>query len=409
MGRKPMILSRIMTRVAARLTAIMVLALAPLAPAQAQPDGFAPAAFVNGRVISQYELRQRVLFLTLLHQPGDIETMAMSSLIDDALRRDAAKKLDLKATTDDVKAGMAEFASRTKLSLDDFEKALTQGGVDPETLRDFVEAGVLWRAVIRTKFAATTKISDAEIDRAIAAGAASGGEMRVLLSEIVLPTGGTQDAMALARRLKLTATTIPSFAMAAQNYSKAPTAGGGGALNWASVSALPREVAPQILALKVGEVTEPIAVQGAVELFQLRDLSQGSGDPKGAAQIDYAQFFAPAGSDLATIAARLDTCDDLYTIARGLPPEALQRATVPEAGLPPALRAVIVGLDPGETRIVATTNGAPSLVMLCDRTPFAKVAASRDDVGTTILNNKLSLLAGAYLEELRSNAFIRYP
>ena len=45
--------------------------------------------------------------------------------------------------------------------------------------------------------------------------------------------------------------------------------------------------------------------------------------------------------------------------------------------------------------------------MLCSRVPFAKIAASRDDVGSTILNAKLSLVAGAYLEELRSNAFIR--
>ena len=29
----------------------------------AREDGFAPAVFVNGRVISQYELRQRVLFM----------------------------------------------------------------------------------------------------------------------------------------------------------------------------------------------------------------------------------------------------------------------------------------------------------------------------------------------------------
>ena len=367
-------------------------------------DGFAPAAFVNARVISQYEFKQRVLFMTLLRQPGDISKAAMSSLIDDTLRREAAKALDITVAPEEVTAGMAEFAGRAKLPLDGFLQALAKGGVAPETLRDFVEAGLMWRAVVRAKFVKDTKISDAEIDRAIGAGAASGGELRVLLSEIVIPTGGTVNAMELAQRLKLTATTLPTFSMAAQNYSKADTAGAGGALGWIPVSALPPAVAPRILALKVGEVTDPIAIPGAVQLFLLRDKSMSAGDVVGAPEVEYAQFFAPAGTNLAAVRAGLDTCDDLYDAAKGLPVTSLQRATVLESGLGPDLRAVLAGLDPGQTAVLAGT-----VVMLCSRMPQSEIAPSRDDVSATLLNKKLSLLAGAYLTELKSNAYIRFP
>lgn len=373
-------------------------------PAMAQQDEFAPAAHVNARVISQYEFKQRVLFMTLLHQPGDISKVAMSSLIDDSLRRGAAKEMDVTVSPEDVTAGMTEFASRAKLPLDAFVAALAKGGVESETLRDFVEAGLLWRGVIRAKFGDSTKISDAEIDRAIGAGAASGGEMRVLLSEIVIPTGGTANALALAQRLKLTATTPQTFSMAAQNYSKSSTAQAGGVLGWILVSALPPAVAPRILALKVGEVTDPIAIPGAVQLFLLRDKSMSSGDVVGAPQVDYAQFFAPAGTDLAAVRAGLDSCDDLYDAARGLPAESLQRATVLESGLPQALRAVVAGLDPGETAVVQG-----SVVMLCARVPQSAIPPSRDDVSTTLLNTRLNMLAGAYLAELKSNADIRFP
>ena len=385
------------------LAAVLALVVAP-APAMAQQDGFAPAAQVNGRVISQYELRQRVLMMTIFRQPGDIPALAMTSLIDDALRRDAAKMLEVTVSPDEIKGGMVEFAARANLPVEKFLEELAKGGVQPETLRDFVEAGLLWRGVVRARFAAVTRISDAEIDRAIGAGAGSGGDLRVLLSEIVLPTGGGVDAMALAQRIKLTATTSQEFSMAAQDYSKAATARAGGQLGWIAVSALPAQIAPLILALKVGEVTEPIVVTGAVQLFLLRDLSQGAGEAKGAAQVDYARFTAPEGRDLAALRATLDTCDDLYDLARGLPADTVQRATVPEAALPADLRSALATLDPGEVAILQASN---SLVMLCSRQPASEVSPSRDDISANLLNGKLGLLALAYLEELRANAIIK--
>ena len=379
----------------------VVLALLVALPALAQEDGFAPAATVNGRVISQYEVRQRVLMMSIFRQPGDISALALQSLIDDALRRDAARRLDVAVSPDEVKGGMTEFAARANLPIEKFLEELAKGGVAPETLRDFVEAGLIWRGVVRARFASATQISAAEIDRAIGAGAGSGGDTRVLLSEIILPTGGEVDAMALARRLKLTATTPQRFSMAAQDYSKAPTARAGGQLGWISVAALPPQIAPRILALQVGEVTEPIVMTGAVQLFLLRDISQGEGDAKGAPMVDYARFFAPAGSDLAAMRASLDTCDDLFDLGRALPPEALQRATLAEAGLPADLRAAVVSLDPGETAILSG-----SIVMLCSRRPASDLPPSRDDIANRLLNDRLGYLATGYLEELRANAII---
>ena len=399
----------VFSQMRAVLLMAMAVALAVLAPAPAwaQQDGFAPATFVNGRVISQYEVRQRVLMMSLFRQPGDIPALAMTSLIDDALRRDAAKKLEVTTTPEEIKAGMIEFAGRANLPVEKFLEALAKGGVAPETLRDFVEAGLLWRGVVRAKFAADTKISDAEIDRAIGAGAGSGGELRVQLAEIILPTGGAVDAMTLARRIKLTADTPQKFSMAAKDYSKSASANAGGVLGWIPVSALPPEIAPRILALEVGEVTEPIAVTGAVQLFQLRDLSMGSGEAKGAPEVDYARFFVPAGSDTASLRATLDTCDDLYDLGRGLPADAIERATVPEASLPGDLRSALASLDPGESAVVPAATGVTSIVMLCSRKPASEVPPSRDDIRSNLLNGKLGLLAFGYLEELRSNAIIK--
>ena len=145
----------VFTRLRTTLIVVLAMSLAALTalPATAQEDGFGPAASVNGRVISIYELRQRVLMMSLFRQPGDIPTLALNSLIDDALRRSAAKQLDVSVTPEEIQAGMVEFSTRFNLPMDKFLEALAKGGVAPETLRDFVESGLLWRGTVRAKFA----------------------------------------------------------------------------------------------------------------------------------------------------------------------------------------------------------------------------------------------------------------
>ena len=399
--------ARILAKLLVVALALPGLLLAQSSTARAQDDLFIPAATVNNEIVTQYELRQRILFLQILRQPGDAQKMAIDGLIEDRLRADAAKKLDVKVTPDEITAGMAEFASRANLSTADFVKAIGQGGVEAETFRDFVEAGLLWRGVVRARLGSSVHISDAEIDRAIADGAASGGDLTVLLSEIVIPTGGATDAMAVATRLKASIKTPAAFAIAANNYSKSDTAKSGGALNWIPVKSLPKQVGPKILILKPGEISDPITVPGAVELFLLRDISQAAGDAKGAPEVDYAVFAPPAATDLKILAGRLDTCDDLNPLARGLPAESLQRQTVAEAALPANLRSVIAGLDASEATVLTAANGVPELVMLCSRKPHSDVPPSRDDITSNLLNRKLGLLAAAFMEELRSEAIIQ--
>jgi peptidyl-prolyl cis-trans isomerase SurA len=66
------------------LGAAFALGLAQAAAAQSSP--FAPVRIINDKVISQYELDQRVIFLTLLRQPGDPVEEALRGLTQDKLQ-----------------------------------------------------------------------------------------------------------------------------------------------------------------------------------------------------------------------------------------------------------------------------------------------------------------------------------
>ena len=375
-------------------------------PARAEGGLFSPAVTVNGTVITHFELAQRLAFLQALQQTGDLEQRALNDLIDDRLQMDAAKSFGITLGEPDVRAGMAEFAARANLSVEDFINAIAQAGVEPQSFRDFVKAGLVWRTVLRAQFGGRLTVAEAEIDRRIAQGGASGGPLRALLSELVLPDDGKSDAMALAVKIRAKMKSPTDFNNAARIFSKSSTAASGGALGWIDTTTLPPQVAQALSGLKSGDISPPVALQGAVAIYLVRDQSEGTGAVKGAMQVDYAVLRPASGLDLAKVQGQATDCAGLDVAARGLPEQALQRQTLAEAALPQALRGVLAGLDAGESAVVAGVGGASELVMLCSRLPQSQVPASRDDVRTALLNEKLALMSTAYLQELRAQAII---
>lgn len=399
-----------MIRLAAFLIALTALVLGA-APIQAQ-NLFAPRVYVNDRAITEFEVQQRVRMLELFRTPGDLEAEATKALIEDRLRMSIAKAMQITATPDQIAAGMEEFAGRAQLNAEQFIAALGQAGVAPQTFRDFVEAGLVWREVIRQKYIGRISVSDAQIDRAIAQGDST-ASLRVLISELVIPAPEGQEAavMARAKRLRAQITSEGSFAAAARSNSSSATAGRGGRLDWMPLANLPPAIAPVILGLAPGQVSQPVALGGAVGLFQLRAIEQIEGAGIKAVNIDYAQYSLPAATgpaEAAAIRAKVDTCNDLYAIAKGQPEDRLTRETKTVAELPTNIGRALASLDPDESTDFPSGSGHMFL-MLCSRTPVQDVPPTRDEVRERLLNAQLGAKAQSFLEELRFNAIIREP
>ncbi|QCO56713.1 peptidylprolyl isomerase (plasmid) [Pseudorhodobacter turbinis] len=395
--------------------AVLAIALSALfmgsAPVQAQ-NLFAPRLYVNDSAITEFEVQQRIQMLRLFNTSGDLETQATKALVEDRLRMAAAKSMGLKATPEQIAAGMGEFASRVEMSGEQFVAALGQAGVSPQTFRDFVEAGLLWREVVRQRYAGKIFISDAEVKQAIAL-AGQNTAMRVLISELVIPAPPGQEtaAMARAERLRDRIKSEGGFASAARSNSASPTAARGGRLDWMPLANLPAPLASSILGLAPGEVSAPVAMNGAVALFQLRGLEEIDGLGPKAIEIDYAQYFLPAAGGAAAAAdlrSKIDTCDDLYGINKGQPAENLIRETKTASALPANIGRALADLDPGES-VDFPSGAAHMFLMLCARAPVQETPPSEAEVRERLLNQRAGVLANSYLEELRFNAIIREP
>ncbi|MFC3087546.1 peptidylprolyl isomerase [Tabrizicola soli] len=379
-------------------------------PALAQ-DLFAPRLYVNDRVITEYEISQRAMFLQLLRAPGNPEDEALKALIEDRLRQTEAERLDLTVSEEEVRQGMEEFASRANLTAEALVGELAKAGLSAETFRDFVSSGLLWRKAVRARFAGRVPVSENDIDRALETETRRKA-LRVLVSELVIPAqpGSEADAMALANRLSDTITGEGAFAAAARQHSASPTAANGGRLDWMPLANLPGAIGAAVLALGPGEVSDPVAVPGAVVLFQLREVAVDQSAEPVAVTVEWADFLIPdSAEEVARIRANSDECNDLNALAKGLPADRLTITKEPASEVPGDVGLELARLDPGESSVALARNGYRRLIMLCSREVTREEPISRDRVREAVTNQKLEGLAEGYLEELRAAAFIREP
>ncbi|MBL4917092.1 peptidylprolyl isomerase [Szabonella alba] len=379
-------------------------------PAAAQSQ-FSPRVVVNDRVISNYEVSQRVKMLELFQAPGDIETEALDGLIEDRLRLVAAQSMGLSVAPEQVMAGMEEFAGRANLTAEQFVTALEQGGVSAQTFRDFVEAGLLWREVVRARFAPAVEITEVEVDRALSA-ITQGVNTRVLLAEILIPfeAGNESAALSLARSLRGGLTTDEEFGQAARRYSSSSTAGRGGRLDWMPLPSVPEEVRGTILQLAPGQITPPVRLAEGYAIYQLREIDRSMGRTSTTSRVEYAEMALPPGPDgvaqAARIRASVDTCNDLYGQILGQPEDSLRIETRPQAQVPGDIAPRLAALDENESTDFPR-GGAHVFLMLCSRLPDIDGAPTRDEARELLVNQRLASLADAYLEELRAEAIIR--
>lgn len=375
-------------------------------------DLFSPRLYVNDKVVTQYEVTQRAKFLEILGAPGDPEEEALKALIEDRLRQVEAEKYDMAATEAELTSGMEEFAARANLTADGLIAELEKVGIAAETYRDFILAGVIWRKVVRAKFAGAVSVSDNEIDLALAA-AAREQALQILVSELVIPVQSDEEkaaALDLARDLSASLSGEGSFSAAAKKYSKSPTAANGGRLDWMPLSNLPGELGAKILSLAPGEVSDPVVVPGAVVLFLLRDVAVDKSVKPVEVTVKWAEFLVPDdAAEIDRIRAAVDTCYDLNGQANGLPENRLTMTTQPASELPADVGLELARLDPGESSVALTRSGFRRFLMLCSREPTQEEPISREAVREQLINRKIETMAEGYLEELRSAAVIREP
>lgn len=161
-------------------------------------------------------------------------------------------------------------------------------------------------------------------------------------------------------------------------------------------------------------MTQPVPVPGAIALFQLRAIEEGKRTTPDYAAIEYAAYYIAGGRSpealgiAKKIENRIDTCDDLYGVAKGQPAEVLERGSKKPNEIPSDIAMELAKLDKNEVSTALTRANGQTLVflMLCDRVIDLGEDVSREDIAISIQNQRLASYAESYLAQLRSEARI---
>ena len=398
-------------------------------PARAQTL-FDPVLLVDARPVTAFEFDQRVRFLRVLGMQGNLGAEVQDALIEERLQLAEAERLGVRLTPEDLAGGLEEFAARANLGVDAFVSAIAEAGVAPETFRDFVRAGLVWRSVVRARFGRMiSDISEAEIDRELSTLRQRAGTM-VSLSEIVLPATALQEATQLAQTLQ----GPNAFAEAARTRSIAPSASRGGRLGPVPVAYLGAQTGGALVGLPDGAISPPLRVSEGIVIYYKHGADRFATVSAQLTEVEAILIAAPDAGDAALTAAAAQLrgqfleCSTYQNgaavqVAALLPGAVATRLRGPVADLPAGIAAAVAGLDAAE--IAAVTRPAQGagrgVVMLCDRrlvlglpTGLGKAEGETADrtraaVRDAIINRRLNDIATQYLADLRAAAQITRP
>ncbi len=399
-------------RLTTHALALILLAFPSFSLAQ---NPYAEALTVNDSSITNFEISQRELMLKAIGTLGDLQKQATDALIEDRLRQQSARSLGLTLTEDEKAAGMTEFAKRANMTTEQFVAALGKDGVYPETFYDFVDAGLIWRKVVQTKFQAKAFITESELNTAMALGTTAVGAS-VLVSELILPLpqGAEAQSIELATELSKRLKTLKGFEEAVLTYSAAASRGKGGKLDWMPITNLPPEVAKQIMTMSVGEVTTPVQMPQAVAIFQLRGIRDNRTIAAKTIAYDYSKLLIPGGKSDATLkqaralADSIDTCQDLAAKAQKFPAELFSTQVTPVGKTPRNIARELENLDANEVSFNLTEGANDqylAFLMLCGRTNKLS-EGNREQVRQALFSQRMDAFGQGYLQELMGDATI---
>lgn len=172
--------------------AAVALGLLVLAPA---PSAFAIGieAVVNGVAITSYDISQRVALQRISGQTPSAAA-AEQELIDELIQISEAVRLGLRISNAQIDAAFAQIAAQVGLPVNQFNQALREAGVEPDTLRRRLQAQIAWQNLLQARIAQGTAVRQDDVTAALLAAGRQNAtirEYRLQQVIFVLPQGAS--------------------------------------------------------------------------------------------------------------------------------------------------------------------------------------------------------------------------
>jgi peptidyl-prolyl cis-trans isomerase SurA len=104
-------------------------------------------AVVNGTPITDYDISRRAAFFKLQRKKGD----AKAELVEEALKRQELRRLNLLAGDSEVNDAFARFATSNKMTLAQLSGVLDKAGVTAQHFKEYIRIQMSWGRALATR------------------------------------------------------------------------------------------------------------------------------------------------------------------------------------------------------------------------------------------------------------------
>ena len=394
------------------------------------PSVFKATAIVNGEIITQTDIDQRLALLAIANNTpiptnelDRLRQQVLSNLIDETLQIQAARHEEIEITDADVDKTVARVAGNVNQTPDQMAAYLKARGSSIRSIRRQITGEIAWRRLQSKKIESTVSVGDEEVQAVIDKMNASKGAEEFRVGEIFISANSTNEAQASANadRVFQALQQGGSFVGYARQFSEASTAAVGGDLGWVRPEQLPEQLAQAIRQMRPGMVSRPIKVQGGFSIVAVQDIRKIlTADPRNAVlslkqvTVSFPQGTTRAQAEpivarFAAGAQNIGGCGGAERMAGELNAEVVQSDDVKMRDLPPALQEMILQMQVGQaTRPFGSIEEGVRVLVLCGRDEVDPSAPSFDQVYAQLNEERINLRSRRYLRDLRRDAIIDF-
>jgi peptidyl-prolyl cis-trans isomerase SurA len=247
------------------------------------------AAVVNSDAISMSDLADRMkLIMVSSGLPNTDEVrkklmgQVLSSLIEEQLKIQEARRLKIQITHTDVAQGFATIAGQNKMSAEQFQDVLSKSGINIATMERQIEAQLAWTKIVQSQIRPKVSVTDKDVDDMMERLTGNTGNYEYLVAEVFLPVEDPKvegDTRKLAEHLISEINSEKTtFYKVAQQFSKAAGAAEGGDLGWIQQGQLPDELGQAIADLTPESISAPVRSATGYHILLLREKRQVTGE-----------------------------------------------------------------------------------------------------------------------------------
>ena len=387
------------------------------------------AAIVNDEVISGLDLHARLL-LTIKSSRLEatqavfsrLAPVVLRNLIDEKLKVQEAKKLNIIVSEAEVLDALASIGKRNNIAPGKVDAFLASQGIDKNELLKQIRSDIAWIRLIRRKSLPNIKISEEEINSAIQEIKQNAGKPEHQVSEIFLPVDKPErqgEVLQLAEKLIQQLRSGATFRALARSFSQSSTAAVGGDLGWVRKGQLPEEVEKALAEMTPGAMSAPIRTISGYYIIVLRNQRLNPGFGNREDTLVLSQLFLPvsANAPQAEIASKTSTADSMRNSARNcneldnLGKKLGNRQTgrlgeVKLSKLPAAVRSLVAKLPINQSSQPKFMNGGIVVLMVCDRKTIKIDIDERRRVREQLVSQRLKIAARQIFRDLKRTAFV---